>query len=265
MRRAEETIQSQYAASPAVRALAESFFARLDPADDVALFYDAVFNPDTARGAGLDVWGRIVGVERSLRVSAGDWFGFYGSGLQPFDQGTFFKGESVTGVSELSDEAFRRLVFWKAMANVSSADAASVNALLSAMFPDKVVYLLESGVMRARLVLETSLQPYERAILEQCGVAALGAGVALEWLEVNAPVLGFAGSSFSPFGQAPFFNGSMTEELSMNASALSRIEEEMARLAAQVSELQNALAELSRQAVFHAADAGASEADDDRR
>lgn len=67
--------------------------------------------------------------------------------------------------------------------------------------------------MQVRLVVETQLQPFERAIIENYGVMALGAGVGLEWLEVATPVLGFAGTGLAPFGQAPFFQGNIIDYL----------------------------------------------------
>ena len=88
----DETIQSQYAASPTITALVTAFNTRIDPSADIQLFFDCIFNVATAQGIGLDWWGRIVGVERNIRVSVGEWLGFYGSGLLPFDQGVFYNG-----------------------------------------------------------------------------------------------------------------------------------------------------------------------------
>ena len=201
----DETIQSQYAASPTITALVTAFNARIDPSADIQLFYDCIFNVATAQGVGLDWWGRIVGADRNIRVSVGEWLGFNGSGLLPFDQGVFYNGNDKNGIYTLSDDAFRQLIFWKALANISTADAAMLNILLARMFPDRFLYILETGVMQVRLVVETQLQPYERAIIENYGIMALGAGVGLEWLEVPTPVLGFAGTGLAPFGQAPFF------------------------------------------------------------
>ena len=52
-----EAIQSQYAASVRVLALAEGFQLRLDPTEDIDLFYNKIFNILTAEGPGLDAWG----------------------------------------------------------------------------------------------------------------------------------------------------------------------------------------------------------------
>lgn len=247
----DETIQSQYAASPTITALVTAFNTRIDPSADIQLFYDCIFNVATAQGVGLDWWGRIVGAERNIRVSTGEWLGFLGSGLLPFDQGVFYNGEDQEGIYTLSDDAFRQLIFWKALANISTADVATLNSLLAHMFTDRAVYILETDtVMHVRLVVETHLQPFERAIIENYGVMALGAGVGLEWLEVATPVLGFAGTGLAPFGQAPFFNGGTIGDY-MDNSVIQDLQNQITALSAQVSTLQDALATLSRKAVFH--------------
>ena len=246
----DETIQSQYAASPTITALVTAFNTRIDPSADIQLFYDCIFNVSTAQGVGLDWWGRIVGAERNIRVNTGEWLGFLGSGLLPFNQGVFYNGTDQDGIYTLSDDAYRQLIFWKALANISTADAATLNSLLARMFPDRSVYILETGVMQVRLVVETQLQPFERAIIENYGVLALGAGVGLEWLEVATPVLGFAGTGLAPFGQAPFFNGGTIGDY-MDDSVIQGLQNQITALSAQVKALQDALATLSRKAVFH--------------
>ena len=47
------TIQSQYACSPKIMALAQGFADLIDPEADLQLFYDKVFNIDTAQGVAL--------------------------------------------------------------------------------------------------------------------------------------------------------------------------------------------------------------------
>ena len=54
---APATIQSQYAASPTITALVEGFNHWIDPRSEIELFFDKVFNPRTAEGIGLDIWG----------------------------------------------------------------------------------------------------------------------------------------------------------------------------------------------------------------
>ena len=75
---AEKTIQSQYGASPHIIGIVKAAAEQLDPSADIETFYNEVFNPKTAHGVGLDIWGRIVGADRYLTVENEDFFGFLG-------------------------------------------------------------------------------------------------------------------------------------------------------------------------------------------
>lgn len=202
-----DSIQSQYAASPHMLALLVSKAALADPGKDVMIWYDKVFNPKTAEGIGLDIWGRIVGANRTLEVGETRWFGFMQGRLQPFNQGIFWNGEQVYTASDLSDEDFRTLIFWKAAANIASAEAPALNQLLQNLFPGEVSYIIEVGVMHIRVVSRFQLSAIQEAIFRRYGLLAKGAGVGVEWLGVPAHTFGFAGTELEPFDQGTFFNG----------------------------------------------------------
>lgn len=202
-----DSIQSQYAASPHMLALLVSKAALADPGKDVMIWYDKIFNPRTAEGIGLDIWGRIVGANRTLEVGETRWFGFMQGRLQPFNQGVFWSGEQVYTTSDLSDEDFRTLIFWKAAANIASAEAPALNQLLQNLFPGEVSYIIEVGVMHIRVISRFQLTAIQEAIFRRYGLLAKGAGVGVEWLGVPAHTLGFAGTELEPFDQGTFFNG----------------------------------------------------------
>jgi hypothetical protein len=71
-----DTFASQYANSPIIMGLVERFFGAADQTENLELFYDDIWNIATAQGYGLDVWGRIVGINRILEVVDTAWFGF---------------------------------------------------------------------------------------------------------------------------------------------------------------------------------------------
>ncbi len=182
-----EAIQSQYAASTRVLALAEGFQSRLDPGNDINLFYDKIFNIYTAEGVGLDNWGRIVAMPRTIS-----------------DPDT---GKSVT----LTDEYYRLLLLYKAMANISAATAKAQNELLAALintgiagFP-RAAYVLEVDTMVIRWVFEDFLDPMQLLVFKAAGTLARGGGVGWELYAVNPErVFGFDGGDWQPFNQAPF-------------------------------------------------------------
>lgn len=93
MKNFKETIISQYGASSIICQLIENMDEYIDPSADFTQFYNMIWNVDTAQGIGLDIWGRIVGVQRNLTVPASrNYFGFNVSTTQPylpFNYGTF--------------------------------------------------------------------------------------------------------------------------------------------------------------------------------
>ena len=178
-------IQSQYSASPRLLALAASFQDTLDPSADIQVFYSKMFNILTAQGIGLDIWGRIVGLGRTIERGAA----------------------SLT----LEDEMYRLLLLYKALANISSDTPAALNALLSTLvatgaggLPGRA-YVLEVAPMVIRLVFEDFLSPVQLAVFEAAGTLARGAGVGWELYAIHpGKVLGFDGQEMHPFNQAPF-------------------------------------------------------------
>ena len=197
------TIQSQYGASPHIIGIVEAAAKQLDPTGDIKTFYDKVFNPLTAEGVGLDIWGRIVGASRYLPVENEEFFGFYGQNLNPMNQAPFYN-TGDTDLFLLTDEAYRTLIFLKAAANIGNATLPSIKEILTALFDDPVL-VMNIGEMKVRVVFEFFLTPYQRAIFETYGLFNLGAGVGFEFYQI-APkqTFGFNGSGLQPFNQGIF-------------------------------------------------------------
>ena len=183
------TIISQYANSPGIWSLIESFDAAVDPYALLNAFFDNIWNVDTAQGYGLDVWGRIVGVSRVLQVPSGKFFGFAEAADNtyevPFNQGPFYNGWQSTSNYMLTDTAFLTLILAKAMFNISNGSIASTNAILMELFG-------ASG---------------------QCWCTDGGQ-------QASPPFFGFAEAADStnetPFNQAPFYLGAATGAMTMS-------------------------------------------------
>lgn len=207
-------MQSQYAASPRLLALCRAFQDRICPDVTIQMFYDEVFNIYTARGIGLDIWGRILGIGRIIEGPfEGIVFGFDGSGCQPFNQAPFLPSIAFRPPTyiTLDDDSFRLLLLYKALANISSSDAATQNLLLSTLIDtgiggfNSAAYVLEVDTMVIRWVFEGRLTPLQLAIFKVAGTLARGAGVGWELYAIDKfNVFGFHGSEFRPFNQAPF-------------------------------------------------------------
>lgn len=204
-----EPVISQYAASPRIIALLVRKAALLDPGRDIMAWYEGVFNPRTAEGAGLDIWGRIVGIGRKLRILNDQFFGFSYQNLNPMNQAPFWNSADAEGQYPLSDEAYRFLIFYKAMANIGQGTMASLNAMLQLLFEEAhgpgSCFVVETGPMEIKAIFLFELTPYERSLLAGYGLLDRPAGVGFSWLQVNPyATFGFSGSGLQPFDRGVF-------------------------------------------------------------
>lgn len=197
------TLQSQYSASPNIAGLTSLFEAVL-PNADIELFYSGIFNIDTAKGAGLDIWGRIIGVGRELQVEAGEFFGFDGSELCGFDNDAFYY-PNLTNTFLMPDDAYRRyLLLTKAFANISDSAAPMLNYILSQIFSGKKAYVIPISTMQIRFVFEFALSGLERSIFS-LGLLPRGAGVGYEYYEIETDnTFGFDCSGLESFNNGNF-------------------------------------------------------------
>lgn len=182
-----DSLQSQYAASPHLVSIVQGFARLIDPYTDIQSFYDDIFHIATAKGVGLDIWGNIIGIQRTIRDTRTD----------------------IAIV--LDDDHYRALLLYKALANISFSDIASLNELLQKLTHIDIggfngnAYVLETGVMKIRWVFEYFLSDMQKAIFEAAGTLARGAGVGWEIYPINPlETFGFNGAAMQPFCQAPF-------------------------------------------------------------
>ena len=81
----------QYKNSPILTAIIEHAENNINPESDVEKLLSAVLNIYTAQGFALDIWGRIVGIDRSIPDDlTPTFFGFDGAtGSEGFDIAPF--------------------------------------------------------------------------------------------------------------------------------------------------------------------------------
>lgn len=177
------TVISEYANSPILLQLISNFADCVDPTANFDAFFSLVFNVDTAVGYGLDVWGRIVGVSRILRLpSAGNYFGFSeSSDGYPFNEGIFYGGGTLTNNFALSDDAYRRLILAKALANISDGSIPSINQILINLFAQTYgnCYCTDGGDMTMTYTFSAPLSSVDFAIIAQSGVLPKPVGVSV--------------------------------------------------------------------------------------
>lgn len=184
------TIISQYANSPILLQLIQDFDQYVDPSVDLEAFYNLIWDVDTAQGYGLDVWGRIVGVTRTISVITGDYFGFNEAGNTafPWNNQPFFVGHGSTSNYNLSDTAFRTLILAKALSNISDGSIPAINQLLMNLFPGQGNnYVADTGNMTMVYTFAFLLTRVEIAIVTQSGVLPKPTGVSFTINIIPAP------------------------------------------------------------------------------
>lgn len=183
----EATVLSQFANSPSIMQLIKNLNTYLDPRTNIDDFYNLMWNVDTAVGYGLDVWGRIVGVNRVLQLASSTYFGFQGptsaSGV-PWNQGIFYNGQNLTTNFSLLDGPFRVLILAKALANICNATIPSINQILINLFgPSGLMpipgnsYCTSGGDMTMTYTFSSPLDPVSKAIVFQSGVLPTPCGI----------------------------------------------------------------------------------------
>ena len=177
------TIISQYANSPIIDGLIVNYADALDPTKNFDLFYDRMWNLDTAEGYGLDVWGRIVGVSRTIKLFQGQFFGYEeavdGGGIGTFGESIFYSGNNIVVDNiVLDDSQFRLLIDAKALANISDCSIPSINQILLTLFPGRGnCYVTDNQDMTLTYTFDFNLTDVEFAIIIETGVLPRPAGI----------------------------------------------------------------------------------------
>lgn len=178
------TLLAQYADSPIITSMISSFNAALDQTEDFSNFYDWIWDVTTAQGYGLDVLGRIVGVDRSVPVSGGigPTFGFNepGNDWVGFGQAPFTSGSSPTTNVTMTDAQFRPVVLAKAATNVWDGSIPGLNAILLGLFQGRGnVYVVDGQNMSLTYVFEFALSALDVGVVQESGCLPEPSGVAI--------------------------------------------------------------------------------------
>ncbi|TNH43742.1 DUF2612 domain-containing protein [Photorhabdus luminescens] len=202
-----ETLLSQYANSPIIYSILNATNESIDPRANTDEFYQMAVNVLTARGFGLDIWGRIVGIGRDLSIPDPniDYFGFQETKkYTPFDQSPFYSGGAESSYM-MDDSTFRDVILMKAYSNILYATAHHINRFLSSCFIRGRAYYLITGHMTARYVFEYRLSELEKNLIYNRKILPRPSGVQISIIELPlGEFFGFFGTGFQPFDQAPF-------------------------------------------------------------
>lgn len=199
------TVQSQYSASPRILALAGMYWDMLNPGSEIQTMLDDMLNPSTARGYGLDVWGRIVGIKRATVPVSGEYLAFDPDPMSNPDGDSWNNApfNPLTPQGLATDSVFRVYVMVKAMMNIGNGSLADINKYFSLMFPDSGIQVIHAGTMIIR-VLDYDAVLTDAAIMALRSIDWVPAGVGWQVWQGEPDCFGFLGSGLKPFDQAPF-------------------------------------------------------------
>jgi hypothetical protein len=180
-----KTVLSQYANSPILSSLILSQNAAMDQTENYDNLYDDIWNVDSAQGYGLDVLGRIVGVQRALQLpgeaeyfgfqEAGSWSGFGGGG----GGGIFYSGGQITSNFNLPDDTFRSVILAKAATNIWDGSIPAWNQILLDLFPGQISYVQNNQNMSVTLVFKFVLSLIQTAIVGSSGALPNPTGIVI--------------------------------------------------------------------------------------
>lgn len=192
-------ILTQYSGSPTIVQLLSDFRDNIDPQADINLFIEKVMNIDTAEGIGLDILGKIIGMARVVR---------YG-------------GETIT----LTDNLYRRLLMYKAFANISDSTMATMNKMLYLLFGENLMFAknliveaqngdeyYNSFPMHVRFTALRDLTEEEKLLFALGATLNLSAGVGWSLVVNQSKVFGFKNSGLMPFNCGVFTSYNTTTE-----------------------------------------------------
>jgi hypothetical protein len=137
-------ILRQYSNSPGIVNMANLLWQAVSPSEFIDDFYTNIWDVSTANTYGLDIWGKIVNLSRTMEYSDTNlYFGFREAQLevttttdpQPFNTYPFYDPTmSATGRVVLSDDYYRKAIMMKAMMNITDCTVPKMNAMLMYMF-----------------------------------------------------------------------------------------------------------------------------------
>lgn len=174
-----EAIQSQYDASPKLKAFCQIFQDSIDATKDFDNVLKYISDPNQAEGIFLDWWADRVGVSRTLETN----------------------GTSVL----LTDDQLRFLIFYRSAANIADGSLNRIAELLRRLLGVSVqVYDNLDMTISIRILGVLTLQ--QEYILRNYGLLMRGAGVGYNIIiqNPNTPTFGFDKSGLQPFNQGVF-------------------------------------------------------------
>lgn len=177
----KDTVQKQFGSSTRLLQMISDFNQYIDPTVNLDAFYNNIWNVETATGYGLDVWGRIVGVTRVLQVGTTVNLGATGPAGTSGDSmnvAPFYSGGPTTTNYSLTDDAFRQLIYAKALFNISNGSTQAINNILMLLFGSSgQCWVIDNLNMSMVYHFAFTPTPVQLAIISQSNVLPRPSGI----------------------------------------------------------------------------------------
>jgi len=185
-----KTIASQYANSPTLVTLVDAFAQQVLPTANFANFLSYIWNLDTAQGFGLDILGRIVGLNRQV-TDVPDIYG-----MPPVTDGLY----------TMTDDQYRRALTVQVLHNISNGSAKDINAQMRIMSNGRGnAFVQKVGTMSIKFKFYYAPMPYEYALVQTGKFLMAPTGVEFNNSFTINNWFGFAeAESWQPFDQGVF-------------------------------------------------------------
>ena len=198
---------SQYANSEKILRLANGIRSMFSNAKLISDWYKIVYNIKTAKGFGLDIWGKILNQGRNFvytNPNTGVQTNYYLKGALTVD-GTYISEDEV-------EETYRKVLFMKAISLITNATEKSLNELLQFYFEGRRVYVVQYDTMKLRYVFEVVVNKLEKSIFQSDLLPKpTGVGATFQYMPKNN-YFGFYVHSrpqndqyWTPFDNKPFY------------------------------------------------------------
>ena len=198
----DDVVLGQYKLSPNFAAVLQQIIDAHDISADINTIHSVCFDLDTAVGVWLDLLGKKIGLNRTLKVPVtGLYFFGFEQGLG-FDQAPFYSELFEDYI--MNDDQYRAALKLKAESNYLNANVENLNYLLQKYFGTTNCFVRFFDVLEMAFCFVGTITNWQKALLPL--IFPIPAAVSLYLIE-NYSVSGFGFDGVGAgFDQQPFFD-----------------------------------------------------------
>lgn len=160
-------IIGEFQKSPNFNAIVDLLTSALQTNTDLVNSFQTLFDLDTAVGQQLDYTGQWIGITRNITPAITNVFFSFDIDHLGFDEGYWQGKYSYGGVTTLTDDVYRRLLYAKVMVNQCDGTIPGAIQALKMVFPDNDVFIKDNQDMTMDIILSGSLTPMVIALLKR--------------------------------------------------------------------------------------------------